>query len=231
MRRPPGREAYPGDIFYLHSRLLERAARLSDAKGGGSITALPIIETLEGDISGYIPTNVISITDGQIFLEGGLFNKGVRPAINVGDSVSRVGSAAQTKAMKSVAGTLKLELAQFRELEAFMQFASDLDKATADRIAVGQRMVEVLKQKNGSPMPFEQQVIDLYAAVNKLFIEVPVAKVKEAEEKWLGFVNASRSEILKGIKATGTLSDEAKKELNQAMEEFRIAHKEMFGIK
>ncbi|OGG57762.1 F0F1 ATP synthase subunit alpha [Candidatus Kaiserbacteria bacterium RIFCSPHIGHO2_01_FULL_56_24] len=231
LRRPPGREAYPGDIFYLHSRLLERAARLSDAKGGGSITALPIIETLEGDISGYIPTNVISITDGQIFLEGGLFNKGVRPAINVGDSVSRVGSAAQTKAMKSVAGTLKLELAQFRELEAFMQFASDLDKATADRIAVGQRMVEVLKQKNGSPMPFEQQVIDLYAAVNKLFIEVPVAKVKEAEEKWLGFVNASRSEILKGIKATGTLSDEAKKELNQAMEEFRIAHKEMFGIK
>jgi len=231
LRRPPGREAYPGDIFYLHSRLLERAARLSDAKGGGSITALPIIETLEGDISGYIPTNVISITDGQIFLESGLFNKGVRPAINVGDSVSRVGSAAQTKAMKSVAGTLKLELAQFRELEAFMQFASDLDKSTADRIASGQRMVEVLKQKNGEPMPMEQQVIDLFAAVNKLFIEVPLAKVKRAEAQWIEFVNASRSEILKEIKTTGAVSDEGKKELIKAMEEFRIAHKELFGIK
>lgn len=229
LRRPPGREAYPGDVFYLHSRLLERSARLSDEKGGGSLTALPIIETQEGDISGYIPTNVISITDGQIFLEGGLFNKGVRPAINVGDSVSRVGSAAQTKAMKSVAGTLKLELAQFRELEAFMQFASDLDKATADRIASGQRMVEVLKQKNGSPMPLAEQVVDLFAAVNKLFIEVPVSKVKEAEAKWLEFLNASRSNILADIKKTGAVSDDAKKELTKAMEEFRVAHKELFA--
>ena len=228
LRRPPGREAYPGDVFYLHSRLLERAACLNEEKGGGSITALPIIETQEGDISGYIPTNVISITDGQIFLEGGLFNKGVRPAINVGDSVSRVGSAAQTKAMKSVAGTLKLELAQFRELEAFMQFASDLDKATADRIASGQRMVEVLKQKNGSPMPVEQQVIDLFAAVNKLFIEVPLQKVKQAEAQWIEFVNASHSEVLKEIKQTGAVSDEAKKTLTKAMDDFRVAHKELF---
>ncbi|MEK7509735.1 MAG: F0F1 ATP synthase subunit alpha [Patescibacteria group bacterium] len=229
LRRPPGREAYPGDVFYLHSRLLERAARLNEAKGGGSITALPIIETQEGDISGYIPTNVISITDGQIFLESGLFNKGVRPAINVGDSVSRVGSAAQTKAMKSVAGTLKLELAQFRELEAFMQFASDLDKATADRIAVGQRMVEVLKQKNGAPMPVEQQVVDLFAAVNKLYIDVPLAKVKLAEAQWLEFVNASHSDVLKEIKQTGAVSDDAKKTLTKAMESFRVAHKELFN--
>lgn len=229
LRRPPGREAYPGDVFYLHSRLLERSARLSDEKGGGSLTALPIIETQEGDISGYIPTNVISITDGQIFLETGLFNKGVRPAINVGDSVSRVGSAAQTKAMKSVAGTLKLELAQFRELEAFMQFASDLDKATADRIASGQRMVEVLKQKNGSPMPFEEQVINLFAAVNKLFIEVPLAKVKQAEAQWIEFVGASRADVLEDIKKTGAVSDDAKLSLTKAMEEFRVAHKEFFN--
>lgn len=229
LRRPPGREAYPGDIFYLHSRLLERAARLSDEMGGGSITALPIIETQEGDISGYIPTNVISITDGQIFLETGLFNKGIRPAINVGDSVSRVGSAAQTKAMKAVAGTLKLELAQFRELEAFMQFASDLDKATADRIASGQRTVEALKQVNGEPMPMEFQVVDLYAVINKLFIDVPVKKVKDAERAWLEFVGASRSEILEDMKKTGALSDDAKLSLNKAMEEFRIAHKEYFA--
>ncbi len=229
LRRPPGREAYPGDVFYLHSRLLERAARLSDEKGGGSITALPIIETQEGDISGYIPTNVISITDGQIFLEGGLFNKGVRPAINVGDSVSRVGSSAQTKAMKSVAGTLKLELAQFRELEAFMQFASDLDKATADRIASGQRMVEVLKQKNGEPMPMELQVVDLYAAVNKLYIDVPLAKVKQAEVAWLEFVNAGYSEVIEDTKKTGVLSDDGKIKLNAAMDAFRGAHKELFA--
>lgn len=229
LRRPPGREAYPGDVFYLHSRLLERSARLSDEKGGGSLTALPIIETQDGDISGYIPTNVISITDGQIFLETGLFNKGVRPAINVGDSVSRVGSAAQTKAMKSVAGTLKLELAQFRELEAFMQFASDLDKATADRIASGQRMVEVLKQKNGSPMPVEEQVVNLFAAVNKLFIDVPLAKVKQAESQWIEYVSASHSDILEDIKKTGAVSDDAKLSLARAMETFRTAHKELFS--
>ena len=164
LRRPPGREAYPGDIFYLHSRLLERAARLSDEKGGGSSTARPIIETLEGDISAYIPTNVISITDGQIFLMTDLFNKGVRPAIDVGNSVSRVGSDAQTKAMKNVAGTLKLQLAQFRELEAFMQFAQDLDASTAEQISNGQRMIELLKQKNGEPLPFEKQVAIIYVA-------------------------------------------------------------------
>ncbi len=229
LRRPPGREAYPGDVFYLHSRLLERSARLSDAKGDGSLTALPIIETQEGDISGYIPTNVISITDGQIFLETGLFNKGIRPAINVGDSVSRVGSAAQTKAMKSVAGTLKLELAQFRELEAFMQFASDLDKATADRIASGQRMVEILKQKNGSPMPVEQQVVNLYAAVNKLFIEIPMPKVKQAEAQWLEYVNAGYSSVIDDIRKTGAVSDESKTQLNAAMESFRTAHKQYFA--
>src|SRR3990170_2015383 len=168
LRRPSGREAYPGDVFYLHSRLLERAAKLNKDLSGGSLTALPIIETQEGDVSGYIPTNVISITDGQIFLDTDLFNKGVRPAIDVGISVSRVGSAAQTKAMKAVAGGIKLELAQFRELEAFMQFASDLDKATADRIESGRRMVEVLKQKNGQPIPVERQVAVLYAAIQKL---------------------------------------------------------------
>ena len=229
LRRPPGREAYPGDIFYLHSRLLERAACLSEAKGGGSLTALPIIETQEGDVAAYIPTNVISITDGQIFLVSDLFNKGVRPAIDVGISVSRVGSAAQTKAMKSVAGTLKLELAQFRELESFMQFAQDLDKATADRIASGQRIVEVLKQKNGSPMPMEQQLVNLYAAINKLFIEVPIARVKEAESSWFEFVNASHSSLLKEIRKTGAVSDAGKKELGKAMENFKSAHSELFS--
>ena len=229
LRRPPGREAYPGDIFYLHSRLLERAARLSDEKGGGSITALPIIETQDGDVSGYIPTNVISITDGQIFLTAELFNKGVRPAIDVGISVSRVGSSAQTKATKAVAGTLKLELAQFRELEAFMQFAQDLDKATADRIAIGQRMVELLKQKNGEPMPMEIQVVDLYAGVNKLYMSVPVGKVREAELAWLNFVDASYKNVFVDIKKSGALSDDNKSTLNKAMEEFKAAHKELFA--
>jgi F-type H+-transporting ATPase subunit alpha len=228
LRRPPGREAYPGDIFYLHSRLLERAARLSDDKGGGSLTALPIIETQEGDISAYIPTNVISITDGQIFVMADLFNKGLRPAIDVGNSVSRVGSAAQTKAMKGVGSTIKLELAQFRELEAFMQFAQDLDKATADRIATGQRMVELLKQKNGSPMPTDMQVASLYAAQQKLFAEVPLVRVREAEEKWLSFVDANAGPALADIRATGKLEDETKKVLNGAMEAFREAHKELF---
>ena len=229
LRRPPGREAYPGDIFYLHSRLLERAARLSEEKGGGSITALPIIETQDGDVSGYIPTNVISITDGQIFLTAELYNKGIRPAIDVGISVSRVGSAAQTKAMKSVAGTLKLELAQFRELEAFMQFAQDLDKATAERIATGQRMVELLKQKNGEPLPMERQVADLYAGVNRMYSSRPVNKVREAAVQWLSFVDASYSNMLAEIKKTGAVSDESKAQLNKAMEEFKAAHKEWFA--
>ncbi len=229
LRRPPGREAYPGDVFYLHSRLLERAARLSDEKGGGSITALPIIETQDGDVSGYIPTNVISITDGQIFLTSELFNKGVRPAIDVGISVSRVGGDAQTKATKSVAGTLKLELAQFRELEAFMQFAQDLDKATADRIATGQRMVELLKQKNGEPLPMERQVVSLYAGVNKLFASVPVAKIRHAEEKWLSFIDASYSGIYTEIKKSRVVADETKALLAKAMEEFKAGQQELFS--
>jgi len=231
LRRPPGREAYPGDIFYLHSRLLERAARLSEEKGGGSITALPIIETQEGDVSGYIPTNVISITDGQMFLITDLFNKGVRPAIDVGISVSRVGSAAQTKAMKAVAGGIKLELAQFRELEAFMQFASDLDKETADRIESGRRMVEVLKQKNGAPIPFEKQVAVIYAANQKFFQDVPVAKVTSVEEKFAEFLDGQYKKTLDEVKKSGQLSDESKKQLGKAMEEFRLAHKEFFAAK
>lgn len=231
LRRPPGREAYPGDIFYLHSRLLERACRLSEEKGGGSITALPIIETQEGDVSGYIPTNVISITDGQMFLITDLFNKGIRPAIDVGISVSRVGSAAQTKAMKGVAGGIKLELAQFRELEAFMQFASDLDKETADRIESGRRMVEVLKQKNGAPIALEKQVAAIYAANQKFFREVPVAKVTEVEGKFVEFLDAQHKKTLDEIKKTGQLSEEAKKQLGKGMEEFRLAHAEYFESK
>ncbi len=231
LRRPPGREAYPGDIFYLHSRLLERAARLSDAKGGGSLTALPIIETQQGDISAYIPTNVISITDGQIFLMTDLFNKGVRPAIDVGNSVSRVGSSAQTKAMKSVAGGLKLELAQFRELEAFMQFAQDLDKATADRIASGTRMVEVLKQKNGAPLSLEKQVAILYAAGHQFFTDVPVSQVTQVESQFVEYLDGQHAPLLTEIKKTGVISDDSKKDLAKAMEEFRLAHGELFVTK
>ncbi len=231
LRRPPGREAYPGDIFYLHSRLLERACRLSEEKGGGSITALPIIETQEGDVSGYIPTNVISITDGQIFLISDLFNKGVRPAIDVGISVSRVGSSAQTKAMKGVAGGLKLELAQFRDLEAFMQFAQDLDKATADRIASGQRRVELLKQKNGAPIPMEMQVGILYAASHKMFDDVALARVRETESLLVEFLDGQHSKLLAEIKKSGALSDDLKKNLDKAIEEFRLAHKELFAQK
>ncbi|MDO8514851.1 MAG: F0F1 ATP synthase subunit alpha [bacterium] len=229
LRRPPGREAYPGDIFYLHSRLLERSACLSEEKGGGSITALPIIETQEGDVSGYIPTNVISITDGQIFLMAELFNKGVRPAIDVGISVSRVGSSAQTKSMKSVAGGLKLELAQFRELEAFMQFAADLDKVTADRIESGRRMVEVLKQKNGAPIPVEKQVAILYAAGGKFFTDVPVGKVTAVEAQLANYLDGQHAKTLASIKKTGALSDDLKKELNKAFEQFRLAHPESFA--
>jgi F-type H+-transporting ATPase subunit alpha len=231
LRRPPGREAYPGDIFYLHSRLLERACRLSEEKGGGSITALPIIETQEGDVSGYIPTNVISITDGQIFLISDLFNKGVRPAIDVGISVSRVGSSAQTKAMKSVAGGLKLELAQFRDLEAFMQFAQDLDKATADRIASGQRRVELLKQKNGAPIPMEMQVGILYAASHKMFDDVALDKVRQTEQLLAEFLDGQHAKLLAEIKKSGALSEDLKKNLNKAIEEFRLAHPELFAQK
>ncbi len=228
LRRPPGREAYPGDIFYLHSRLLERACRLSEEKGGGSITALPIIETQDGDVSGYIPTNVISITDGQIFLVSDLFNKGVRPAIDVGISVSRVGSSAQTKAMKGVAGGIKLELAQFRDLEAFMQFSQDLDKATADRIRSGQQMVELLKQKNGAPIPFEKQAAMLFAAGAKFYSEVPIAKVRETAAAFAQYMDDNHGDALREIKDMGVISDNAKKALASAMDEFRLAHKELF---
>jgi F-type H+-transporting ATPase subunit alpha len=226
LRRPPGREAYPGDIFYLHSRLLERAAKLSDEKGGGSLTALPIIETQEGDVSAYIPTNVISITDGQIFLDAGLFNKGTRPAIDVGISVSRVGSSAQTKAMKGVAGTLRLELAQFRELEAFMQFAQDLDEATAKRIDSGRRMVEVLKQSNSKPMGFEEQVVVLYAAISGAFNAMPVSNIRAMEHKLLEHMHNQHAEVLATIKDSTKLEDDTKKKLDEIFTRFKTAHPE-----
>jgi F-type H+-transporting ATPase subunit alpha len=201
VRRPPGREAYPGDVFYLHSRLLERAAKLYDELGAGSLTALPIIETKAGDVSAYIPTNVISITDGQIYLEPDLFNKGIRPAINVGLSVSRVGGSAQIKAMKQVAGTLRLDLAQFRELEAFMQFASDLDKATQDTINRGLRLVELLKQGPYSPIPVEKQVIAIYAGTNGYLDSIPVSSVRKFEMELYGFLDANYKGLLEELEA------------------------------
>ncbi len=204
LRRPPGREAFPGDVFYLHSRLLERAAKLSQQNGGGSLTALPIIETQLNDISAYIPTNVISITDGQIYLESGLFNQGVRPAINVGLSVSRVGSAAQTKAMKKVAGKMRLELAQFRELAAFVQFASDLDEGTKKKIARGQLLTEILKQPDRQPIPFERQVVTLYAALNGYLDELPLTSVKKFESDFIDFLEKlHRDDVLMAIKTSG----------------------------
>jgi len=224
LRRPPGREAYPGDIFYLHSRLLERSAKLSKELGGGSITALPIIETQEGDVSAYIPTNVISITDGQIFLETDLFNKGIRPALNVGISVSRVGSAAQTKAMKKVSGKIRLELAQFRELEAFMQFASDLDDDTKKRIDTGRKYVELLKQKQNDPMPFYKQVVSIYAANAGLFDGASPKDVSEMEAKFLSFINRDRSDILAAIETGRELTDELVADLNKAIVDFKESH-------
>jgi F-type H+-transporting ATPase subunit alpha len=220
LRRPPGREAYPGDIFYLHSRLLERAAKLSKEKGGGSLTALPIIETKENDISAYIPTNVISITDGQMFLESDLFNKGTRPAINVGTSVSRVGSAAQTKAMKKVAGKIKLELAQFRELEAFMQFSSDLDQETKAKIDAGRRMTAVLNQGKGMPMPFERQVAVIFAAVNGLLDAIPPERIVEAEEKLLAHLDRDAKGVLDAIRTEKAISEDTEKKLREAIAAF-----------
>ena len=205
LRRPPGREAYPGDVFYLHSRLLERAAKLSDELGGGSMTALPIIETQAGDVSAYIPTNVISITDGQIFLSGDLFNSGIRPAINVGISVSRVGSAAQVKAMKQVAGKLKLELAQFAELEAFSQFASDLDKATQNQLARGQRLRELMKQPQASPLSVAEQVAIIFVGTNGLIDDVAVDKIKEFSSQFLNYLRTEKPEYGKTIKETAKL--------------------------
>jgi F-type H+-transporting ATPase subunit alpha len=230
LRRPPGREAYPGDNFYLHSRLLERSAKLSEALGGGSITALPIIETQEGDISAYIPTNVISITDGQIFLEGDLFNKGIRPAINVGNSVSRVGSSAQTKAMKKVSGKIKLELAQFRELEAFMQFASDLDEETKARIESGRTYVELLKQGQNDPMPFYKQAVAIFAANNGIFTGMPVAKVRDAERAFLSFIERDRAEIFAEIETKREISDEIATALMAVVGEFRDSHPQFYTV-
>lgn len=229
LRRPPGREAYPGDIFYLHSRLLERSAKLSKELGGGSITALPIIETQEGDVSAYIPTNVISITDGQIFLETDLFNKGIRPALNVGISVSRVGSAAQTKAMKKVSGKIRLELAQFRELEAFMQFASDLDADTKARIDSGRKYVELLKQKQGEPMPFYKQVISIYGANSGLFDGAEAKNVRTIETAFLDFIERDRNHIMTTIETGRELTDEVVEKLNTAIADFKEAHANLYG--
>ncbi|GMA50933.1 ATP synthase F0F1 subunit alpha [Alicyclobacillus contaminans] len=221
LRRPPGREAYPGDVFYLHSRLLERAAKLNEANGGGSLTALPFIETQAGDVSAYIPTNVISITDGQIFLESDLFYSGVRPAVNVGISVSRVGGSAQTKAMKKVAGTLRLDLAQYRELQAFAQFGSDLDKATQARLARGERTVEILKQGQYEPMAMERQVVSLWAVVNGHVDDIPVASVRKFETEWLAFVASQYPQIYENIVSTGDLKDDTVALLKEAVAKFK----------
>lgn len=224
LRRPPGREAYPGDVFYIHSKLLERAARLSDKLGGGSITAIPIIETLGGDVTSYIPTNVISITDGQIFLESDLFYNGVRPAINPGISVSRVGGAAQTKAMKKVAGRLRLELAQYRELESFSQFGIDLDKESMSRLAKGKRLIEVLKQPQYSPMKYEKEIIILYAAINDKLNDIEVKEIKRFEKEFISYIDTYHRNLTKEIIKTGDLSKENIEELNLAIDEFKKSH-------
>lgn len=223
LKRPPGREAYPGDVFYLHSRLLERAAKLSPELGEGSMTALPIIETQAGDVSAYIPTNVISITDGQIFLSSDLFNSGLRPAINAGISVSRVGSAAQTKAIKKVAGKVKLELAQFDELQAFAQFASDLDPATQAQLARGQRLREILKQKQYSPRSLPEQVAVIYAGINGKLDEIPVDKVADYVEELIGYLNTSKKAFVDEIMSTKKLTDDAIKLLEEAISESKQA--------
>jgi len=225
LRRPPGREAYPGDVFYLHSRLLERAAKMKDELGAGSLTALPIIETQAGDVSAYIPTNVISITDGQIFLESDLFNSGVRPAVNVGISVSRVGGNAQTKAMKAVAGQLKLNLAQYREMAAFAQFGSDLDKATQEQLANGERLTEILKQPQYKPMPMEEQVVSIYAATpqesrSSWVRELAVEDIGRYEAELLAYLRSQRAEILAAIRSSGKLEDATRAKLDAALDEF-----------
>jgi len=222
LRRPPGREAYPGDVFYLHSRLLERAARLHDElMGGGSLTALPVIETQAGDISAYIPTNVISITDGQIFLEADLFYSGIRPAIDVGRSVSRVGSSAQTKAMKQVARSLRLDLAQYRELAAFAQFGSDLDKATQARLARGQRVTEILKQDERQPMPMEEQVCAIYLGIHGYVDDIPVEQVRAFESQFLRYLRTSRPEILESIRSNREITADNEEALKSAIAEFK----------
>ena len=225
LRRPPGREAYPGDVFYLHSRLLERAAKLNDDKGGGSLTALPIIETQAGDVSAYIPTNVISITDGQIFLETELFNQGIRPAVNVGLSVSRVGSAAQTKAMKKVAGSIKLELAQYREMAAFAQFGSDLDASTQKLLNRGSKLTELLKQDQYSPMPVAQQVIAVFSGVRGFLDDVELSNIKNAEKQIYDTVKSTNPEIIDSINNTGKLEQETEKILSSVIEKFKQKNK------
>jgi len=220
LRRPPGREAYPGDVFYIHSRLLERASKLSEDLGGGSLTALPIIETQEGDVSAYIPTNVISITDGQIFLEGNLFNAGIRPAVDVGISVSRVGGAAQIKAMKSVAGKLKLDLAQFRELEAFAKFGSDLDESSQRQLTRGRIMVEVLKQKQNSPLSVAQQIVIIYAGINGYLDEIDINNIGDYENQLIEYFSAKHSSLLSEIESSGKLSDDIEKNLTKGITDF-----------
>jgi F-type H+-transporting ATPase subunit alpha len=220
LRRPPGREAFPGDVFYLHSRLLERAAKLNEKKGSGSLTALPIIETQAGDLSAYIPTNVISITDGQIFLESDLFNSGIRPAINVGNSVSRVGGAAQVKAMKAVAGRLRLDLAQYREMQAFAMFASDLDKSTQALLSRGQRMTELLKQDQYKPLPVERQIVVIYAAANGFLDALPVADVRRYEGELLGWLERDQAPLVKAIAEKKDLKGELGEQLKTALTTF-----------
>ena len=221
LKRPPGREAYPGDVFYLHSRLLERSARLDEKYGGGSITALPIIETQAGDVSAYIPTNVISITDGQIYLESELFNSGMRPAVNAGLSVSRVGGSAQIKAMKKGAGPIRMELAQYRELQSFSQFGSDLDKDTLDRLNHGKRVMEILKQPQYKTLEVEKEVVILYAVTNKYLDDVPVEKIADFERGFFEFMEQNHNNILIEIKETGVMSDKATEELKSAIESFK----------
>jgi F-type H+-transporting ATPase subunit alpha len=221
LKRPPGREAYPGDVFYLHSRLLERSARLNENYGGGSITALPIIETQAGDVSAYIPTNVISITDGQIYLETELFNSGVRPAINAGLSVSRVGGSAQIKAMKKISGPIRIELAQYRELESFAQFGSDLDKDTLDRLNHGQRLVEILKQPQYKPIPVEKEVVILYAITNKYLDDIAVDRVLEFEDKFFDYMDKNGTDVLSAIRETGVVSEDTEAKLKKALESFK----------
>jgi F-type H+-transporting ATPase subunit alpha len=225
LRRPPGREAYPGDVFYLHSRLLERAVKLNDKLGGGSLTALPIIETQAGDISAYIPTNVISITDGQIFLEGNLFFSGIRPAINVGLSVSRVGGNAQTKAMKQVAGKLKMDLAQYRELAAFAQFGTELDKASQDQLSLGKRMEEILKQGQYTPVSMEDQVVTIFAGINNMLEDIEVAQVAAFEKGLLKYAAEKYPDIGKEISEKKALSDDLKKKMEAVIKEYKAIFK------
>lgn len=230
LRRPPGREAYPGDVFYLHSRLLERAAKMSDARGGGSLTSLPIIETQAGDISAYIPTNVISITDGQIFLESDLFNSGVRPAINVGNSVSRVGGSAQIKAMKQVAGTLRIELAQYRELAAFAQFGSDLDKATQSQLERGKRLTEILKQPQYQPMPVEDQVFIIWTVTNGLADDIAVEDLKRFESEINTFIKEAHPAVLNTIRDKKSIDDDLKASMKEAVEDFKATRWEKAAL-